>query len=372
MQRRPGWLSAYIPELDGLRGLAILSVVIYHCHPRLHSSGLETAAQWGWAGVNLFFVLSGFLITGIILDSRSDPSFFKNFYARRALRIWPVYVLLLALHYVALPWIFGSLWWAWHEVKGAPWLHYALFVQNMFLVALPPAIGPTWSLAIEEQYYVVWAPLARFVRERLLLVLLCAVLVASPLVRTANLPWITATHTLTHLDGIAVGSLIALSLRMFAWSRAVWRGVAITAIAVGIAAAVPLLMRGSAFTDSALAVTFGGCLLLAVVTRGAGEQTLYTRALQLSPLRFYGRISYGLYMTHIMTFVVIGAFDARMDQYGTRGDLVVVAVRLALSTAVATLLWYGFEQPILRLKKYFTAERAKSRRVVGEELVSAD
>lgn len=69
-------LAAYIPELDGLRGLAIGSVLLYHCHEKLRSSHLDVITQWGWVGVNLFFVLSGFLITGIILDARDDPNFF--------------------------------------------------------------------------------------------------------------------------------------------------------------------------------------------------------------------------------------------------------------------------------------------------------
>ena len=129
-------IASYIPELYGLRGLAIGSVLLYHCHERLHSSHLDVIAQWGWVGVNLFFVLSGFLITGIILDSRDDPHFFRNFYARRGLRIWPVYVLLLLLNYFVVPFVFGSFWWAVHEVRYAPWLHYLFFVQNLFFLAL--------------------------------------------------------------------------------------------------------------------------------------------------------------------------------------------------------------------------------------------
>ena len=133
-------IASYIPELDGLRGLAIGSVLLYHCHEKLHSSHLDVIAQWGWVGVNLFFVLSGFLITGIILDSRDDPHFFRNFYARRGLRIWPVYVLVLLLNYFVVPFVFGSFWWAVHEVRYAPWLHYIFFVQNLFFLALPAPV----------------------------------------------------------------------------------------------------------------------------------------------------------------------------------------------------------------------------------------
>ena len=90
---RPSWLPSYIPELQGLGGIAVLAVVFYHCHPRLEGTPFFHASLWGWAGVNLFFVLSGFLITSILLEARGQPHYFRNFYARRALRIWPVYVL---------------------------------------------------------------------------------------------------------------------------------------------------------------------------------------------------------------------------------------------------------------------------------------
>jgi peptidoglycan/LPS O-acetylase OafA/YrhL len=91
--QRPSWLPAYIPELQGLRGIAVLLVFVYHCHPRLTGTFVYGASLWGWVGVNLFFVLSGFLITSILLESRGKPRYFRNFYGRRALRIWPVYIL---------------------------------------------------------------------------------------------------------------------------------------------------------------------------------------------------------------------------------------------------------------------------------------
>ncbi len=204
--QRPTWLPKYLPELDGLRGLAILAVVLYHCHPRLEGTWIYYASLWGWAGVILFFTLSGFLITSILLTTRDKPHYFHNFHARRALRIWPVYLLLLVVVYLNAPWFIGpsvSL-----AIKTAPWLAYIFCVQNLFHLALPPAIQPTWALAIEEQYYFVWAPLVRVLRAPwMLAIVLAAALVASPLVRHANLHWMTPTHTLIHLDGIAWGSL---------------------------------------------------------------------------------------------------------------------------------------------------------------------
>jgi peptidoglycan/LPS O-acetylase OafA/YrhL len=354
-------LPAHIPELDGLRGLAIALVLVYHCHTKLESTHLDVIAQWGWTGVNLFFVLSGFLITCIIADSRSAPIFFRNFYARRALRIWPVYVLVLLLNYLFVPWIFGSFWWSVHEMRSAPWLHYIFFVQNLFFIALPGTLGPTWSLAIEEQFYVFWAPFAKLVRNRALIPFLIAVLIASPFIRLANFAFFTKTHTLTHLDGLATGSLIALCLRTYNPTRIILRRFANAGLLLGASGVVMMLLRGSAFTDSLLALGFGGMLLSALLV--TGRRTLYAKALTARPLNYLGQISYGLYMLHILCFVVIGAFDLKMERFGMWGDLAVVGVRLTLSILAATWMWYGFERPILKLKRYFMSSIPKVREI---------
>jgi hypothetical protein len=131
--QRPTWLPSYLPELDGLRGLAILAVVLYHCDPLLKGTWIHYAAQWGWAGVILFFVLSGFLITANLLGARDKPHYFHNFHARRALRIWPVYLLVLAVVYLNAPWFIGPS--VWGAIKAAPWLAYIFFVQNLFHLA---------------------------------------------------------------------------------------------------------------------------------------------------------------------------------------------------------------------------------------------
>ena len=112
-----------------------------------------------------------------------------------------------------------------------------------------------------------------------------------------------------------------------------------------------MVFRGSAFTDSALALGFGGMLIAALLANSAPN--LYSAFLNARPLKFLGTISYGLYMIHILTFVLIGRLDEQMAQYGALGDFTVVFVRFALSISAATLMWYGFEKPILRLKRFF-------------------
>jgi len=347
--QRPTWLPQYIPELQGLRGLAVLGVVVYHCHPRLEGTWLSYGSLWGWAGVNLFFVLSGFLITAILLEAREKPHYFRNFYARRALRIWPVYLLVLAICYANAPWFIGPS--VWDAVRTAPWWAYLLFLQNLFHITMPPAIGQTWSLAIEEQYYFVWAPLVRYLRRPwMLTIVLAAALVGSPLFRLHHHAWLNPTHTLIHLDGIALGSLLALGLYTLQLSSRAWIAIGLTGFVGGIVAAATVA-GGTAFLDSALAVGFAGAVLASIAS--TGMRTPLHAMLRRGPLPFYGRISYGLYMIHIAVFIYFGWFDLRMDPYGTAGNLAIVAFRLVASTALATLLWYGFESQILKLKRYF-------------------
>ena len=343
--QRPSWLPSYVPELDGLRGLAILGVFFYHCHPRLQGTRLYSGSLWGWSAVSVFFTLSGFLITANLLVARDRPRYFHNFHARRALRIWPVYILLLLVVYLNAPWFIGPS--VWDAIRTAPWLAYIFFVQNLFHFALPPAIGPTWALAIEEQYYFVWAPLVRWLRRPWMLAsVLIAALVASPLLRSTHLRWLTPSHTLTHLDGIALGSLLAIAIHTLPLGRGFWRNAGLAAIPIGLVAS--RLVPG-AFLDSSLVLAFAGAMMAAIATTGHPLSLLLRRG----PLAYYGRISYGLYMCHIAVFVFFGAFDLKMDPYGTADNLAVVGFRLAVSTIVATVLWYGFESQMLKLKKYF-------------------
>jgi peptidoglycan/LPS O-acetylase OafA/YrhL len=348
--QRPSWLPSYIPELQGLRGIAVIAVVLYHSHPRFEGTWFYRASLWGWTGVNLFFVLSGFLITSILIEARGKAHYFRNFYGRRALRIWPVYVLVLAICYLNAPSLVGLR--MGQALRIAPWWAYLLFVQNLFHLTLPPAMGPTWSLAIEEQYYVVWAPIVRVLeRPWALAIVLASAMVAAPLFRMSHFGWITPTHTLTHLDGIAMGSLLALGLHDTpVVPRRVWLALGLCGMALGFAAA-GTVSGGTAWLDTALTAGFGGTVLASIASTGARNPL--NAMLRRGPLAYLGKISYGVYMIHIMVFVYFGWFDQRMDGYGAAGNLAVVAFRVTASVGAATVLWYGFESRILRLKRYF-------------------
>src|SRR3984885_11738011 len=150
-------MSSRIPQLDAVRGLAVLSVL-------LHNTDVDPAfplgfiAANGWMGVDLFFVLSGFLITGILVDTKNSDGYFRNFYVRRCLRIWPLYYSLLFFMFVIVRFLSQSEFQAVVQTSS-PWWAFPLFLQNFLLPISTNAAGPlgvTWSLAIEEQFYLVW------------------------------------------------------------------------------------------------------------------------------------------------------------------------------------------------------------------------
>ncbi|MGH9466978.1 MAG: acyltransferase family protein, partial [Terriglobales bacterium] len=340
---RPGWLPQHIPSLDGLRGLAIALVLLHHCAPRLGPLGLGAEADWGWIGVNLFFVLSGFLITGILLDEREQPHLFRNFYVRRGLRIWPLYFLVVPLVYFT----FGphANW------RGAEpgWPYFLIYIQNL-APGLTGSLYPTWSLAIEEQFYLVWAPLVRWIPTRVLGVLLLAVLGSGAGLRGHWLGALTPINTLFHLDGLAAGCLVALAVRWWPGSGLRWRAGGGVAAVVGLGASVAAAMADPPMLNTCLAIGFAGVLLVAASAPGV-------RGLSWRPLRQLGKISYGVYLIHMPIFALLGSFDVYMDriQAGAAGDAAIVALRLVVTLAVATLLWHGFERPLLGLKRYFRA-----------------
>src|ERR1035438_3416002 len=200
--------AGYVPQLDGLRGIAILAVLLYHLGGRFPALHVEFATIYGFAGVDLFFVISGFLITGILLDSVGSEHYFRNFYVRRMLRIWPLYFALLAFVFILLPMVVPAL-------RGRifaqchPWQSYLVFAQNFFVrdFGIGP-VGVTWSLAIEEQFYLVWPLLLFLLPRKVLPAFLIGIVLLSPVVRAvAQLhgasPTTLYTRTIFRLDAIS-------------------------------------------------------------------------------------------------------------------------------------------------------------------------
>jgi peptidoglycan/LPS O-acetylase OafA/YrhL len=341
-------MQTRLPPLDGLRGVAILLVMLHNQSSKYPSLHLEHLFANGWMGVDLFFVLSGFLITGILVDTKHAEGYCKNFYARRCLRIWPLYYSLLLFMFIMVPFVHPS------EAqtifnRSSPWWAYPLFLQN-FLVPTPTnATGPlgvTWSLAIEEQFYLVWPWVVRYCSNTQVRRIAIAVICASPVLRLFLSFGQVALYTnvFCRLDGLMAGSLLALLVRSDSSvpSRFVRRAWIVFLVAVPLAFVTEAIhARWIVFSLT----TLGSAALvyLSLYAEQAGLQ----RALTNRFMVYTGTISYGLYLLHKIPFDMAQALQ--LDRY----PLLAAPILLVVCYSIAVLSWHLLEKPFLRLKRHF-------------------
>ena len=333
------------PQLDGVRGLAVLLVVL--CHYRLRVPGGE-AFSFGWTGVDLFFVLSGFLCASILLAEEPTARAAWRFVARRILRTWPAYYALLAALSIWIP-------------VPAPYLFHG---ESYMLGAVEPRIYLfAWSLAVEEHFYVAlpfaWLLLGR----RGLPSVLVACIAVSVALRYQFLShhayWSAYTITMARLDGLAVGCLLAI------YRERVTRGLAMLGVGVlvGVLPAVELASVRSggasvalqylgpvlgAVTPLLVAVGFAGLISLSL------QDERWARALSWTPLRDLGRVAYGVYLYHCVTSYAGEHFLVpwllRHEVYSTSARMGSVCLEALVTIALVKLSWRWIEQPFLRLK----------------------
>ena len=365
-----------IAELDGLRGVAILLVLIHRFWP---ASGplarFATVAELGWVGVDLFFVISGFLITGILIDTRDDPAYFKNFFARRVLRIFPLYYAYVAAVFVLLPMHEKGPYFQtpFIQESGSP-LFYFLYLANVpeafFGRDVPKLLGMLWSLAIEEQFYLSFPFLARISRRKLVYVLL-AMVVFAPLVRLATALAFPANErvqyvaTFCRVDVIALGCLLGVAVRS---PRVIPRLRTVShylLIAFGLVFAAAFALKGldrdSLFGRtlgySIVAFTFASVVLFTVLSRGL----TIVAPLRIPALMYLGKICYGLYMLHRLCAFLAGEVVERAHLAIAPDGAAMIAVEIALSAIVASVSWYAFEKPLLRFKRWFESRHHPMR-----------
>jgi peptidoglycan/LPS O-acetylase OafA/YrhL len=353
-------LRPHMPELDSVRGIAVLMVILMHGFfwsadmSRLHGIGklIVGATQGGLLGVQLFFVLSGFLITGILLDTKGHPDYFKRFYWRRALRILPAYGALIVVLLML-----GAIQWQFALVS-------ILFLSNFspfFRVAMQ--YGPLWSLAVEEQFYLIWPSVVYRLSMRTLALLALLIVVTVPIIRgiafSAGLAHNLYYYTWFVVDGLAAGALLAIYLRtQYATHRAVFStGVALVAIGSAILLlGIPfgILHRtnliGAIFQFSPWQLIFTGGIALVLL---AGVSS-FKHLILIKWLRYIGKISYGLYLIHLLVFSqfdMLAKYFLHKDFVGTfPGLLFRFAIVMGVSILIAALSRRYFEEYFLRLK----------------------
>jgi peptidoglycan/LPS O-acetylase OafA/YrhL len=345
------------PQLDGLRGLSVLGVLAQHAFPPLGRS-----LPCAHVGVRLFFVLSGFLITGILIRARERVdageggrlSEFARFQARRVARIFPAYYLVI---------VAGALFGVGPIQEAWPWL--VSFTTNSYLIARGEWIDGyfhLWTLAIEAQFYLIWSVWVIFAPRRWLLPAVIVMLASAPLYRA----WAIDLHlgtialfcaTPSCLDTLGSGALLAFLTRGGESSRPGWSSLARRVCVFGWGAVILLhllRMRGlgwlnDAFLDSALVLACGGLVFLA--TRGI--QGRFGRVLDSRWLQFIGKIGYGIYVYHVflpaLVLALLPRFCSKLGVEDPGPGPGVFAVILAGIVIVPVLSWYWLERPINRL-----------------------
>jgi peptidoglycan/LPS O-acetylase OafA/YrhL len=365
----------HIPALDGLRGLAVLIVFFYHYAGGTHSTlqafrifGFINKA--GWSGVTLFFILSGFLITGILWDSLDQPHWRRNFYVRRMLRIFPLYYLSIVLVILAAVWR-GTL----RQAVDLIWIP-VLFLQNMphlndlvNRIPSPLALFHFWSLAVEEQFYLIWPFMLVFWRSRsraqnfCLAVFFFACLFRLLLWNLAPNPDRFGEFLITRSGELAAGGWLALAYRGPAWPRI--QRFAPVAVLIGLSGFLASGILGGSFDVRVHILMVFGLPCITVALAGllvlAMQPGIVQRCAEAGWLRWLGGISYGIYVFHMMflnIFISINGkvFGHRSHMISNAGLFLVAAVG---SIGMAWLSFHFFETPFLKLKDRFTARSAR-------------
>lgn len=356
-------LNRRVPELDGLRGVAILLVLVWHLLPAaladapprvLHLA--NSVIRFGWSGVDLFFVLSGFLLGGILLDRSESTRYFQTFYTRRFYRILPAYLMTVGVFVLLLrfnrpepvAWLFDRPMTLWS---------YLTFTQNFAMARAgyfgAQWLGATWSLAIEEQFYLVLPLIIRFVPRRTLWVALTLLAVSAPVTRTALFSadphWSMSAYVLmpARADALMLGVLAALALRsagmravIDARRNALYGALAVLSLAiVGMALTHEVVSspRMVLYGYSVLALFYTVVLLLAVT---AAEGEVIGRALRWSMLMRTGTLAYGIYLIHLPV--------AGISRWLIRSPGLAGVAALVSTFILASVSWEYFEKPLVR------------------------
>ena len=351
-----------IQELDGLRGIAVLAVLAQHYLNWLPITG----AQNGWLGVDLFFILSGFLITSILINLRDKEHYFSTFYKRRAFRIFPPYFLGVFVYFAV------------SIAAGKPgtvslWAQYIFYYTSLnvgqpaeldYAVILPVKLGLAvlWSLSVEELYYTFWAPIVRFTSHKGFTAILIAMIVAAPLLRwwlhTPDYPELYTFYC--RMDALAFGSMVALLMRAYRMDALTWkpRDKFFDGAAIAMAIATIVLwvyLRGDRSrvllcTVALSMVDITLALVTFAVLRKSGSMAWWIKALRARWLRSVGMVSYSLYLFHFPLGNLVHNWVAGWGVSRHYSAILQTVLSVALSFAVAYGLWYGMESRILSWK----------------------
>jgi peptidoglycan/LPS O-acetylase OafA/YrhL len=355
-----------LPALDGIRGVAVLMVLVFHYRQgmlNLGSAWLSRMARplYGTqTGVDLFFVLSGFLITGILLNAKGSAHFLKNFYIRRALRILPLY------YFLVLAYLFAGCFSANPEFSFHKCWWYLLYLQNIGSTFWPAAVGEPghfWSLGVEEHFYLLWPMLIVLCDERHLPKVLLGIIGAAIACRVLllGLGYDVFTFSPCRMDALSCGALLAVVVRRPELARAAHRLCRWTLLFLGPALVVlyPLTSGKALFAMQVLKYTLVAVAYTALLggTVGPGRWVRVERFFCQPALRWCGKYSYAMYVFHPFLYGEIMTF--MRSHLGLRHShpalfmAIEFPVLVAAVCLVSWLSWHLFEKHFLSLKSRF-------------------
>jgi peptidoglycan/LPS O-acetylase OafA/YrhL len=381
--------QGHIASLDGVRGVAISLVLMVHLLWVNPATGLRLVdliskiRAAGWVGVDLFFALSGFLITGILFDTLQSNHYFRNFYARRILRIFPLYygvvfILFLVLH----PATFA---------EGRPFYRLFLYIQNTMLwwnganLRAVELTNHLWSLAVEEQFYLVWPIVIFLVRDRRRLLWVAVLLAAAAfgtraylLAHGANFG-VTYTLTICRADSLLSGACLALAVRGERKSTVLRLAGPAFAIAVLICGVIAWRAGGFDWEESAAVNLYGYSIIAigstAFIAMSLRSYSLTAKAMNLIFLRFLGKYSYGIYIfQHILAVcadLTLVPFLASHTRSRFLIRILTIVTVLSATIGLAWLSYHFYERRFLNLKRYFNESPSRSHPEVATVVSSA-
>jgi len=358
----------HIQELDGLRAIGIIVIIFAHMWP-YPRHGAAKLWELSWVLMDMFFVLSGFLIAGILLDSRSRSDYYRSFYTRRALRILPVYYLLITILTCATfihgtGYLYGEIT-ALHKWGSSWW--YFVYLGNVPTaitgkgpIAARGSFGPLWSLQIEEQFYLLFPLLVYRLKLRTLACTLIGLACFSTLLRIV-LYCLYPANTLVQyvllpcrMEGLALGALIAIRFRMGPWdlSKKKLTFMAIASMAItcvcgawsGYDFTTPF-NRTIGFLISPIACAY---VVLWLIRFRASR---LTTCMRLTPFYHLSKISYGAYLFHVPVAVVLVAISAPLGAGALGHGYLKVVTVFILTVILASFSWHFFESPLVGLKE---------------------
>lgn len=382
--------SQHVPVLDGIRGMAILMVMVCHTLSMFKALGGAYVSGFqnflffvfgsGWLGVDLFFVLSGYLITRILINSRGEQNYFVNFYARRTLRIFPIYYLYITVVIFILPLFIPYMR---VQIQSNLALNY-LYLQNTFVFlsgSLPEYLmGHLWSLAVEEHFYLIWPLVVYKVKDKRIFHVGVAVIIGALLLRniiifgsgfrTGAVDYYTYRFTFCRADALMLGAMLAYAVRNIHLSQLLQRYGKACLYGSGLLSVMLLIYAyfqdpSAGITNSNKVISSIGYTIFPLFFTfiiynllNSTSESLSNRFFDNTMMRFFGKYSYAIYIVHYPVIAFIYANFLEDFNYDPLTKvLILFVVTITSSSIIAWLSYHLFEKHFLSLKRYFVSGR---------------